>query len=63
MGNLTESEVITGVPGTERIIQESEKEVNKAVVKIAVSHLNFYYGPRQVLLTSRWTLRTARSQR
>jgi phosphate transport system ATP-binding protein len=49
MGNLTESEVITGVPGTERIIQESEKEVSKAVVKIAVSHLNFYYGPRQVL--------------
>jgi phosphate transport system ATP-binding protein len=49
MGNLTESEVITGVPGSERIIQDSQRGVSKAVLKIAVNHLNFHYGLRQVL--------------
>ena len=49
MGNLIESEVITGVPGSQRTIEDSEKGISKSTLKIAVSHLNFYYGPRQVL--------------
>ncbi|MEJ2007929.1 MAG: phosphate ABC transporter ATP-binding protein PstB [Acidobacteriota bacterium] len=49
MGNLIESEVITGVPGSERTIEDPEKGINKSQLKIAVNRLNFYYGPRQVL--------------
>ena len=49
MGNLTESDVITGVPGSERFVQDSEKGVLQSRLKISVSQLNFYYGPRQVL--------------
>jgi len=49
MGNLTESEVIIGVPGPDRTIQESIKEASNPVLKMAVGRLNFHYGPRQVL--------------
>ena len=49
MGNLTESDVITGVPGSERFVQDFEKGVLQSTLKISVSQLNFYYGPRQVL--------------
>ena len=49
MGNLTESEVIIGVPGPDRTIQDSVNEASKSALKIAVGHLNFHYGPRQVL--------------
>ena len=49
MGNLTESDVITGVPGSERFVQDFEKGVPQSTLKISVSQLNFYYGPRQVL--------------
>ena len=49
MGNVIESEAITGVPGYERAIQDSQRPVSETVLKIAVSHLNFHYGPRQVL--------------
>jgi len=49
MNNLTESEVITGVPGSEKTVQDSEKGDSQSLVKLSVSHLNFYYGPRQVL--------------
>lgn len=49
MGNLIESEVITGVPGSEGTIEDPEKGISKSPLKIDVSHLNFHYGPRQVL--------------
>jgi len=47
--NLIESEVVFGVPGYERGAEDSQKTAGESVLKIAVSGLNFYYGPRQVL--------------
>jgi phosphate transport system ATP-binding protein len=49
VGNLVESEAVFDVPGYERRIEDSEKSAGESVLKIAVSRLNFYYGPRQVL--------------
>jgi phosphate transport system ATP-binding protein len=49
MGNLTQPEVITSVPGNHRGLEEPRKSAEELVLKIAVSHLNFYYGSRQVL--------------
>ncbi len=49
MGNLTEPEVSISVPGSDRTFQGSEIGVSKSVLKIAVDHLDFYYGRRQVL--------------
>ncbi|TAM81519.1 MAG: phosphate ABC transporter ATP-binding protein [Acidobacteria bacterium] len=49
MGNVTDPEVIIGVPGYERPLEDSEKEARESVPKISVNLLNFYYGPRQVL--------------
>jgi len=49
MGNLTGSEVVVGVPGYDRSLRDSEREASQSVLKIAVSHLNFHYGLRQVL--------------
>ncbi|HET7213617.1 MAG TPA: hypothetical protein VFL79_08515, partial [Terriglobia bacterium] len=49
MNNLTESDVFTGVPGSERIAQDSQKAASHSLVKLSVGHLDFYYGPRQVL--------------
>ena len=37
------------VPGYERAMADSEKEVRESVLKIAVNKLDFYYGVRQVL--------------
>lgn len=49
MGKVTEPEVMIGVPGHERPLEESEKGARESGLKIAVNRLNFYYGPRQVL--------------
>ncbi|HEV2245634.1 MAG TPA: ATP-binding cassette domain-containing protein, partial [Terriglobia bacterium] len=49
MGKVTESEVMIGVPGYERRLEDFEKEAPESGLKIDVSRLNFYYGPRQVL--------------
>jgi phosphate transport system ATP-binding protein len=49
MGNQIESEVAIGVPGYEKGFEDPEKSSGQSVLKIAVSHLNFYYGLRQVL--------------
>jgi phosphate transport system ATP-binding protein len=49
MGNVTDPGVMISVPGYERLNEDSEKEVRKSVMKIAVNQLNFLYGARQVL--------------
>jgi phosphate transport system ATP-binding protein len=49
MGNVTDPEVMIGVPGYERPVEDSEKEARESVLKIAVNRLNFHYGSRQVL--------------
>ena len=49
MGKVTEPEVMIGVPGYERSVEDAEKEARESGVKIAVNRLDFYYGPRQVL--------------
>ncbi|HXH51573.1 MAG TPA: phosphate ABC transporter ATP-binding protein PstB [Terriglobia bacterium] len=49
MGNVTDPEVMIGVPGYERPLADSEKEARESVLKIAVNRLNFLYGARQVL--------------
>jgi phosphate transport system ATP-binding protein len=53
VGNLIESEVVFGVPGYERGIEDSGKSAGESSLKIAVSHLDFYYGQRQVLFDVR----------
>ncbi len=49
MGNMTQPEVSISVPGSDRTFQGPEKGVSKSVFKVAVDHLDFYYGHRQVL--------------
>jgi phosphate transport system ATP-binding protein len=49
MGDVTEPGVMIRVPGYERPMADSEKEVRESVLKIAVNKLDFYYGVRQVL--------------
>jgi len=49
MGNLTGSEVVIGAPGYDRPPQDPGKEAGESALKMAVNHLDFHYGPRQVL--------------
>lgn len=49
MENLMASGVTAEVRGSETTIRDSEKHNGGSELKVTVNHLNFHYGPRQVL--------------